>query len=275
MTPFFSAKSLAVYLLLSSYAWAEAPSAANPMAELPPLPNEHSQGIIEVSDPNAMRVLLSPAAETTLVSQLAGNVLALPVGLGEKVTKGQTLLRFSCDETQARLAMTQAEHRAAVKSVQVKRRLQDLGAAGAVEVELAQAESARTQAAIAVHRAQLAHCQLKAPFSGRVVKLHVKAYQGVNLGAPLIELVSDGRLKIRLNVPSNLLAQLHSGVHLQVHIHETGRTYPAEITAINARVDAVSQTIALEARLLDDHSELLPGMSGTAQLSLAGASGSE
>lgn len=273
---------LAASVLLSTAVWAKSaptqtepklPLSELPLPELPELPElsgaSNANLALSNKDPNAMRVLLSPAAETTLVSQLAGNVLELPVGLGEAVKKGQTLLRFSCDEARARLNMSQAEHSAAAKNVQVKRRLQQLDAAGAIEVELAQAESARTHAAIAVNKAQLAHCQLTAPFAGRVVKLHVQAYQGVNQGAPLIELVSDGPLKIRLNVPSNLLPTLQSGAGLTVHIHETGNSYPAEITAINARVDAVSQTIALEARLMSEHPELLPGMSGTAQLSLA------
>ncbi len=63
-------------------------------------------------------------------------------------------------------------------------------------------------AAIAVSRAQLAQCAVTAPFTGRVVKVHVKPHQGVNVGAPLVDLISEGPLKLRLNVPSRWLRQL-------------------------------------------------------------------
>ncbi|MCY1399673.1 hypothetical protein D9M71_147340 [compost metagenome] len=52
---------------------------------------------------------------------------------------------------------------------------------------------------------------------------------------------------------------------LEVSILETGKTYPARISAINSRVDAVAQTVELEARLDAEHPELIAGMTGTAR----------
>ena len=85
-------------------------------------------------------------------------------------------------------------------------------------------------------------------------------------GIPLIEMVNDGPLKIRLNVPSKLLRSLQIGTDFEVDIYETGKTYPARITAINARVDAVAQTIELEAGILGRPGELLAGMTGIARI---------
>ena len=48
-------------------------------------------------------------------------------------------------------------------------------------------------------------------------------------------------------------------------VDETGKTYPAKVTAINARVDAVAQTVELEARIDGRPSELLAGMTGIAR----------
>lgn len=217
-------------------------------------------------DPNSIRVLLSPQVETTLVSQIVGRISELNASLGSVVTEGQTLVRFDCAETEARLRMSQAEYTGANETLGVKQRLQKLNAAGDVEVSLARAEVNKSSAAIQVARAQLAHCEIKAPFDGRVVKVHVKSHQGVNVGEALVELVSDGPLKLRLNVPSKLLRDIAVGTVINVDIIETGSSYPAKVTAINARVDAVSQTIELEAHLDEDSPDLLPGMSGIAHL---------
>lgn len=219
-------------------------------------------------DPNAIRVLLSPELETTLVAQMVGRIASLNASLGAPVAKGKTIVAFDCGEPAARLRMAEAEYASARETLEVKTRLRKLDAAGDMEVSLAAAAAERGQAAIALAKTQLAQCTVPAPFSGRVVKLHVKPHQGVNVGAPLVELVSDGPLKLRLNVPSLLLRKLRVGTPFEVDIDETGKTYPAKVTAINARVDAVAQTIELEARIDGRPAELLAGMSGIARLNV-------
>ena len=235
--------------------------AASSAAQTPPT----NSGV----DPNAIRVLLSPELETTLISQMVGRISVLNASLGSTVTKGKSIVSFDCSEASAKLQMAQAEYASARETLETKSRLRQLEAAGDMEVALATAASDRGKAAIAVSRAQLAQCSVLAPFSGRIVKLHVKPYQGVNIGSQLLEMVSDGPLKLRLNVPSKLLRTLRVGTPFEVDIDDTGKTYPAKVTAINARVDAVAQTIEVEGRIDGRHQELLAGMSGIARISPA------
>ena len=89
----------------------------------------------------------------------------------------------------------------------------------------------------------------------------------VTPGQPLMELVNDGPLRLKLNAPSKLLGRLRSGSSFTIQIDETGGKYPATVTAINSRVDSVSQTVELEGRLTRGYRELLSGMSGVADLS--------
>lgn len=245
-------------LLAGAVAWAQAPATPAAPPPVPALP----AGLM---DPNAIRVVLSPALETTLVSQMEGRITTLRATLGGAVAKGAAVVVFDCDEPNARLRMAQAEHAAAKETQEVKTRLRSLQAAGDMEVSIAQSATKRAQAAIAVSRAQLAHCTVSAPFTGRIVKVHVKPHQGVAGGTPLVDIVSDGPLKLRLNAPSRLLRTLAIGTRFEVDIEETGKTYAAEVTAINARVDAVARTVELEASLADAPAELLPGMTGIAR----------
>lgn len=217
------------------------------------------------TDPNAIRVLLSPELETTLVSQMVGRIATLNAQLGGPVSKGRVIVGFDCGEASAKVRMAQAEYDSARETLETKQRLRKLDAAGDVEVSLANAAAERARAAIGVNQAQAAQCSVVAPFSGRVVRIHVKPHQGVAVGAPLVELVSDGPLKLRLNVPSRLLRTLKIGQRFDVDIDETGKTYPAKVTAINARVDAVAQTVELEARIDGRPPELLAGMTGIAR----------
>lgn len=211
------------------------------------------------------RVLLMPEHETTLVAQTVGRIERLGGGLGEAFRSGATLVAFDCAEQQARLKINRAELDSAGRGLEAKQRLAALKAAGEIEVQIAKAAVDRASAQVELANVQVAQCRIRAPFPGRIAKLHVREYQGVNIGQPLMDIVADGSLKLRLNVPSRWLAWLASGHRFEVAIDETRKQYPATVTALNARVDAVSQSIEIEARIIGKHAELLPGMSGTAR----------
>lgn len=250
------------------------PGVAQTLTEKPSAPQPKSAAsatvaAVQKTDPNSIRVLLSPELETTLISQMLGRISALNASLGAPVARGKIVVAMDCSELTARQQMAEAEHAAAREVLQTKTRLRELDAAGEHEVALAAAGADKAKAAIALARAQADLCNVAAPFSGRIAKIHVKPYQGINVGTPLVDLVSDGPLKLRLNVPSLLLRHLHVGTPFEVIIDETGKTYPARITAVNARVDAVAQSVELEARIDGRPGDLLAGMSGVARFSLA------
>ncbi len=213
---------------------------------------------------DGVRVLLAPAQETTLSSQIAARVLAVTVSLGDRFDKGKPLVRFDCEEQQARLRMSEADLASARESHEAKLRLQGLQQAGELEVALAASNAEKARAQVHLYKAQLMQCSVNAPFSGRVVKLAVKPYQSVSPGQALLEIVSDGPLKLRLNAPGRWVGWLRKGTPFEVQIDETGQRYKAVVTGINGRIDAVSQTIEIEAAVTPHAKELMPGMSGSA-----------
>ncbi len=249
----------ALGLAVSALAQSPVPPAGARPPGLPVAPPAAAEG-----NPETIRVLLTPALETTLTAQMAGRISSLDATLGARVQKGRPVLGFDCAEVAARLEMAQAEYASARETLSAKERLRTLDAAGDMEVRLAAAGADKARAAVAIGRAQVAQCTVLAPFTGWVVKVHVKPHQGVTPGAPLVEIISDGPLKLRLNIPSRWLRQVRVGTPFEVSINETGRSYPATVTLVNARVDAVAQTIELEARIDRAEPELLAGMSGLA-----------
>ncbi|WP_152223829.1 efflux RND transporter periplasmic adaptor subunit [Pseudomonas sp. SCB32] len=242
---------LPLCLMLLHPAWADEATAA-----LPTPPD---------NDPGAIRVLLVSDLETTLSAQMNGTLGALKASLGEKVAKDAQLAQLNCTEVNARAKVAAAELNMARANLAAKRNLRKLDAVGDLEVAMANTEVEKADGALTLARAQAGYCLVDAPFSGRIAKVYVKPYQTVSAGTPLFDLVSDGALKVRLNVPSSLLPRLQAGMPLQVDIHETGQHYPARISAINARVDAVAQTVELEAKLDASYPELIAGMSGVAR----------
>jgi RND family efflux transporter MFP subunit len=231
---------------------------------------------VQAEDPppdtaSTIRVLLAAELETTLSSQMNGTLGELKATFGEHVAKSAVLARFNCNEAEARSKVAVAELAMAKQNLEAKKQLRQLNAVGDIEVSMANTEVQKAEGARAMGVAQSGYCQVLAPFSGTVAKVYVKPYQTVSAGTPLFDLVSDGALKVRLNVPSNLLKTLKKGMPLQVSIHETAKTYPAHVTVINSRVDAVAQTVELEARLDEKFPDLRAGLRGTARFNHATA----
>lgn len=214
-----------------------------------------------------VRVLLTPDYESTLASPSATRIREVNATLGSSFGAGKTLLAFDCDEPMARLNMAKAELLGADESHKAKQRIKKLGQASEVEVSLAQSAFDKAKSQVALQQAQVRNCSIAAPWAGRVAKVHVRNHMSVAAGQPLLDVVKDGPLKLRLNVPSRILSAIKVGKAFDVHIEETGKSYPVKVSALNSRVDPVSQTIEIEASLLKVHSELLAGMSGTANLS--------
>ena len=216
---------------------------------------------------STVRVLLTPDYESTLASPSATRIREVNATLGSSFGAGKTLLAFDCDEPMARLNMAKAELLGADESHKAKQRIKKLGQASEVEVSLAQSAFDKAKSQVALQQAQVRNCSIAAPWAGRVAKVHVRNHMSVAAGQPLLDVVKDGPLKLRLNVPSRILSAIKVGKAFDVHIEETGKSYPVKVSALNSRVDPVSQTIEIEASLLKVHSELLAGMSGTANLS--------
>lgn len=246
--------------LVSSLIAASVGATTKPVARGSTLPALTASGASGSATP--VRVLLVPAQETTIAAPTTARIERIHGELGMPFKQGAPLISFECGEQRAKMRMAFAEHDSARLQLEAKQRLKSLDAAGDSEVQLAVSSLARATAQIDLARTQAQQCRIDAPFPGRVVRLHARGYQGVTAGQPLLEIVSSGPLKIRLNAPSKWLNWLREGASFQVKIDETGQVYPAVVSAVNGRIDAVSQSIEIEGTIHGAFPELLAGMSG-------------
>jgi RND family efflux transporter MFP subunit len=230
-----------------------------------PLHAEEPVNTFGLDEPSDIRVLLKPDVESTLSSQIAGKITYIGVKESERFKDKQRLLEFNCDVQKAQLKKADAQLLSAEKKLEANLRLQEYKSVSQLEVEVAAAEVEKAKAERAVVWARLKMCVIDAPFNGRVVELMVNPHEGVMQGQELIKILDDSRLKLELFVPSHWLSWLRQGIGFSVRIDETGKTYPATVTALGAKVDPVSHSIEVTAKIEGRPDELLAGMSGTAQ----------
>lgn len=242
--------------------WAHAQTAVTPAAR----PANPAATSPTSAAGDTVRVLLVADRETTLSSPVTARIKMLYVSIGMSFAAGQTLVAFDCEEPVARLGMAKAELAGAVEAHEAKIRMQGLEQASDVEVALAASAAAKARAQVSLQNAQVGQCSIKAPWPGRVAKVHVRSYMSVTPGQAMVDLVKSGPLRLKLNAPSRLIAKVKPGALFDVAIDETGKSYQARVLAVNSRVDPVSQTIEIESVITKSYDDLLPGMSGVALL---------
>lgn len=216
---------------------------------------------------NLVPALLIAPIQTTLASPMFGRVSKHNASLGSSFKKGSLLISFECADRDAQVGMGEAEYASAQIAYENKLKLQGLSQAGEIEVQLAATEASRTKAQLDYFQALADQCDVRAPFSGKVSNVLVKPYQGVGQGEALLDIISTSGLKVVMNIPANWLNQVKVKDSVIISINETGESYKAILTAINSTVDSVSHTIEVEAEIIDAPTNLLPGMSGSAQFS--------
>jgi membrane fusion protein, multidrug efflux system len=204
---------------------------------------------------------------TTLATEIGAKIQRISVVEGSRFRAGDVLVRFDCSLQQSQLNKGKAALNGADQTWRANQRLNELNVVGKVELGLAESEVDKAKAEVASNETMLGKCVIHAPFSGRVADQKVREQQYVQPGQTLLEIIDDSVLELEFIVPSKWMAWIKPGYAFKVKIDETGKSYPARIQRIGARVDPVSQSIKLSAAIDGKFNDLIAGMSGQVNLS--------
>ena len=214
----------------------------------------------------AIRAQLNPLNFTTVVAELGAKLQDFSFKEGESFKKGQELVRFDCAVQNAQLQRVRATLAIASRNAATNGRLLKLGTVSRVEAENSLSELDRAKAEVAELEAIASKCSIDAPFNGKVVEQRARGQQFVQVGQPLIDILDSSALELEFIAPSIWAPWLKPGHIFEITIDETGKTYPARVMRVGARIDSVSQTFKVAALVDGEFADLTPGMSGTIML---------
>lgn len=216
------------------------------------------------TEPKGMpiRGLVRALEQAKISTDLAARVSKIHVRQGESFQKGDILIEFDCARLEARRDAGAAALASARIAHSGQNRLFKRGATGRQDLLLAFHEQQRKAAELTALNARLTHCLVRAPFDGRVVELHLHAFETPVAGEPVIRLVGRDAFEINIIVPSTWLARIAVGTKLDIKLDETTVQHAATVRRIGAAVDPVSQTVQIIAAFDAPNARVLPGMSG-------------
>jgi len=215
-----------------------------------------------------VRGVIRSSNEAILSTDIVARVSAMPLREGDSFDTGDLLIKFDCAVQEAEIAAARASYSAAREVFVSSEELASFNAIGKSELRTARSRMEQADAEAKAAEARSRDCEIRAPFSGRVVETMIHAHETSSRGDPLMKILDDLNLEIELLVPSNWLVWLKAGTAFSFSVDETGETYSASISRLGGAVDPVSQTIRIFGTLSARPEEILSGMSGNAIFSV-------
>lgn len=216
------------------------------------------------NDLEPVRGVIKSSQEAVIGVEFSARVIDIPVKSGDSFSKGDTLIAFDCTVMQAENNAASASYQAAKMTHKNNLELQSYGAIGEIEVNVSAAQVNEAKAHAEAASAKTHDCNISAPYNGKVAELVVNEFEIPNVNQPLLKIVGSDELELRLIIPSNWLSWIDIDQEFSFSVDETSTTYQALVSQIGAEVDAVSRTVPIVARFVDQPHTILPGMSGNA-----------
>lgn len=220
----------------------------------------------------AMAALAEARARVGLAATLAsegGDELGRPAdeqALTPEAAPAVRLARAQLVEAQARHARvlqltrdgiaTLAERDAAVAALGVaEERVRS--ALDALEADRATIAVRRAELALA--RERLARTVTRAPFAGVIAARLLSPGERVEVGTPLLRLVRVDPLRLVVDVPELVAADLRPGLTLSAQVDGLAATVEAEVTRVSPEIDATARTRRVEADVPNEGGALPAG----------------
>jgi len=190
---------------------------------------------------------------------------------GQRVNAGDVLVRLEDGEEQAQLRAAQALRDERRNALSRASQLQSRNLAPRANVEDRQAQLRQVEAQIDEIEARLAAHRLRAPFDGEVGFRNISVGSLVTPGMALVTLDKLDVVKLDFQVPESRISLLSRGLPLTAHSPAyPNKRFQGQIESIGTRIDSVSRSVTVRAKLPNDERWLRPGM--LMEVTLDGAS---
>jgi membrane fusion protein (multidrug efflux system) len=204
---------------------------------------------------------LAADESVVIAPEIAGRVTALGFKEGERVEKGQVLVKLDTAILDAELKQQQADLGLARDTFERNRSLSQRGVGTQVALDEATAKLAAAEARVQLSQAKLAQSTLVAPFNGVVGLRAVSVGDYVAVGKQLITLTNIDPIKVDFRVPEIFLAQVKVGQTISLKVDAVpNKDFEGRIFAVDPVVDINGRAIRLRATVPNRDLVLKPGL---------------
>lgn len=211
-------------------------------------------------------VVLEPKMKTLISAEVMSPVTQVNKKMGDTVQEGELILKLDDTIYKANFQKAEANLSKATVELEITKRLYDDKSASLFDLKSAEAQLAQANSEYWQAKKLLESTTIRAPYSGKVVKVYLDEYELSQPGKELVEIVDDSKLYARFLAPTVKLSELKAGGALVMRIDGVPGDIQASIKRISPVIEAVSGTIKVEAEIDNSSDLMMAGMVGLISL---------
>ncbi|MBO8129064.1 MAG: efflux RND transporter periplasmic adaptor subunit [Peptococcaceae bacterium] len=219
---------------------------------------------------------IAPRDDLYLVPKMPGKVAEVTVDVGDKVHKGQVLVRLEADELKAAVEMAESQLLQAELNFQDASRNYErmkflLERQAVSQSEFEQAEKAYLLAKDNYERlapAQLAQARtnyqnsiIKAPINGLVAACDVEPGEMASTAQPALRIVNMDEVTVEVGVSEQLVNRIRPGQKVQVTVAAAGaEPFSGTVASVSPAADPLSKAYPVKITISNPEHKIKPGM---------------
>lgn len=203
---------------------------------------------------------LEAEREVQVIAEASRLVTALLVEEGDRVRRGQVLIRLQSDEQKSAVAKAQSQLDKAAREYERQQRLYEQELISEEAFNNATYELDQLKISLADAERELGYTNVRAPIAGTITQRLVNLGDHINMGEPLFDIVDFDSLVARVYVPEKNLPALREGLSARIASEALGNdAHQGSIKRIAPVVDPRSGTVKVTVAV-GNQQGLRPGM---------------
>ena len=127
------------------------------------------------------------------------------------------------------------------------------------DVYQTQAQLVERRATLALARQQLSDTVIRAPFHGAITRRQATLGEYLPVNAPIVTLVRQTPLRLRLEVPERLAVKVRPGQRIDVRLEGSNVTRAGKVVRISPAIEAQNRSLLVEGEIPNEDSALRAG----------------
>ena len=228
----------------------------------------------EVDQTYAAEGVVEAVKQSTVAAQISGRVVAINFDVGDRVKKGQVIVRIDPTEvnqayaaSQAQIAQADATLRNAQAQYDRTKALVEQKFMSPAALDKARADFLAAEAQLGVAKAgggqaaaTRAYATVTAPYSGVVLARHVELGEMATPGKPLMTGFDPGELRVTANLPQVRLDAVRRLSSARIEFPALSKVVQAKRLTVLPAADAITHTTQVRLELPAGVEGLYPGM---------------
>lgn len=201
-----------------------------------------------------------------LAPEASGTIIRIYVSDGEDVKKGQVLLELDDDIIEKNIAEVKTQRQLAEDVYNKQKALWDKNIGSEIQYLEAKNNLESLDTRLASLEAQRSKTRLRAPYSGVVDEVFVKAGEMANPGMPALRLVNVDNVYLKADISERYLEKVKVGTPVIVEMPSLNESIKSEVIQTGYFINSANRTFSVRIALPKTNEKMLPNLLGLVKI---------